>query len=218
MLRTQAFPTPGSRPRGRALHAEGSTLRRVQRLQGAPFAGCILGVDPGLHTTGYGVIEVAKPSNRTQPSRGPVRCATTSSLRLLEGGVLKAKANDPLPLRLQTLHDALADVLREYKPDVVVVEELFSTYAHPRSALLLAQARGVLVLAAQQSGAAVHSFTPNEVKQVVAGNGHATKSAMQQAVRTRLKLASAPHPPDVADALGLALCYAARQDLGDMLD
>lgn len=218
MLRTQAFPTPGSRPRGRALHAEGSTLRRVQRLQGAPFAGCILGVDPGLHTTGYGVIEVAKPSERPQPSRGPVRCATASSLRLLEGGVLKAKANDPLPLRLQTLHDALADVLREYKPDVVVVEELFSTYAHPRSALLLAQARGVLVLAAQQSGAAVHSFTPNEVKQVVAGNGHATKTAMQQAVRTRLKLASAPHPADVADALGLALCFAARQDLGGMLD
>jgi crossover junction endodeoxyribonuclease RuvC len=66
-------------------------------------------------------------------------------LRLLEGGVLKAKATDPFPLRLQTLHDALADVLREYNPDVVVVEELFSTYAHPRSALLLAQARGVLV-------------------------------------------------------------------------
>jgi crossover junction endodeoxyribonuclease RuvC len=68
---------------------------------------------------------------------------------LLEGGILKAKPADPLPLRLKTLHDALTDVLREYKPDVVVVEELFSTYAHPRSALLLAQARGVLVLAAQ---------------------------------------------------------------------
>jgi crossover junction endodeoxyribonuclease RuvC len=200
------------------MHASGSTLRRVQRLQGAPFAGCILGVDPGLHTTGYGVIEVAGAANGSQSARPLVRCATTSALRLLEGGVLKAKASDPLPLRLQTLHDALADVLREYNPDVVVVEELFSTYAHPRSALLLAQARGVLVLAAQQSGAAVHSFTPNEVKQVVAGNGHATKSAMQQAVRSRLKLASAPHPPDVADALGLALCYAARQDLGEMLD
>jgi crossover junction endodeoxyribonuclease RuvC len=199
------------------MHMAGSTLRRVQRLQGAPFAGCILGVDPGLHTTGYGVIEVAKPSG-SQQTRGPVRTAATSSLRLLEGGILKAKPADPLPLRLQTLHDALTDVLREYKPDVVVVEELFSTYAHPRSALLLAQARGVLVLAAQQSGAAVHSFTPNEVKQVVAGNGHATKTAMQQAVRTRLKLASAPHPADVADALGLALCYAARQDLGEMLD
>ena len=201
MLKTQVFPTPGTRGRSNALKATGSVARRVGRLQGTPFAARILGVDPGLNITGYGLIQL-----------GP----GDSSLQLIEGGVLKPKATDTLPERLHTLHQLLTEVLREHNPDVVVIEELFSTYAHPRSALLLAQARGVLVLAAQQSGATVHSFTPNEVKQVVAGNGHATKSAMQSAVRTRLKLASAPHPADVADALALAICYAARQNLGAM--
>jgi crossover junction endodeoxyribonuclease RuvC len=185
----------------------------MERMHGGTLARLIVGVDPGLHVTGYGVIEVQGGASPASTSHPAVRCASVSALRLIEGGVLKAKANDSLPLRLQTLHDALTDVLREHKPDVVVVEELFSTYAHPRSALLLAQARGVLVLAAQQSGAAVHSFTPNEVKQVVAGNGHATKAAVQSAVRSRLKLAAPPHPADVADALALALCFAARQEL-----
>ena len=127
---------------------------------------------------------------------------------------MKAKANEPLPQRLQTLYDALASVLREHQPDVVVIEELFSTYAHPRSALLMAHARGALMLAAQQSGAAVHSFTPNEVKQVLTGSGHATKTAVQAAVRSRLRLSTLPHPPDVADALSLALCFAALQEVG----
>lgn len=200
MLKTQTFPMPGTRARARA----GSTARRVQRLQGMPVAERILGIDPGLHITGYGVIELVSRNRVLEP-------------QLIEGGTVRARDSDPFPARLQTLFDGLSEVLREHNPDVVVIEELFSTYAHPRSALLMAHARGVLMLAAQLQNVPVHGFTPNEVKQVVTGNGHATKSNVQAAVKTRLKLASAPHPPDVADALAIALCFAARQNLDSKL-
>ena len=172
-----------------------STLRRVQKIGDLPPATRILGVDPGLHRTGYGVID---------DERG--------RLCLVEGGILRAKADDELPKRLQDLHDGLREVLRDHKPQIVVVEDLFSTYAHPRSALLMAHARGVLLLAAQEAGVPVHSFMPNEVKQVVAGNGHATKSSVQSAVKARLSLKSSLHPPDLADALAIAICFALRQE------
>lgn len=215
MIKTRAFPLPGQQAQRRA----GSTLRRVQRLQGMPAAHRILGVDPGLHVTGYGIISIADCGLTMDESnaRPTNRQSTIHNLQLIEGGVLKARASGALAQRLQSLHDGLSEVLREHQPDVVVIEELFSTYAHPRSALLMAHARGVLMLAAQQSGASVHSFLPNEVKQVLTGNGHATKAAMQAAVRQRLRLASAPSPPDVADALALALCFAARQEVGEHL-
>jgi crossover junction endodeoxyribonuclease RuvC len=182
-----------------------SSQRRMDRLEaatsGLPPARLILGVDPGLHRTGYGVIDLGESRSS---SRAP---------RMVEAGVLRARAADPFPLRLQTLHGGLREVLEETRPDIVVIEDLFATYAHPRSALLMAHARGVLMLAAQQAGVLVHHFTPNEVKQVVAGGGHASKATVQAAVKARLKLAAAPEPPDVADALALALCFAMRQRL-----
>lgn len=183
-----------------------STQRRRARLEAAtqnlPPVQLILGVDPGLHRTGYGAIRVRSAEIPHSALRTP---------RVIEAGVLRAKAKDPFPLRLQTLHDGLREVLEEVRPDIVVIEDLFATYAHPRSALLMAHARGVLMLAAQQAGVPVHHFTPNEVKQVVAGAGHASKETVQAAVKARLKLAAAPEPPDVADALALALCFALRQ-------
>lgn len=198
MIQTRQFPLSSSQTVQRARGRADSSLRRVQKLRGFAAAQRILGVDPGLHITGYGVIE-AQQSTDALPS-----------WKLVEGGVLRARATDTLPQRLQTLHVGLAEVLREHTPDIVVIEDLFSTYAHPRSALLMAHARGVLMLAAQEANVVVHTFTPNEVKQVVSGNGHASKSAMQNAVRQHLKLAAPPNPPDVADALALALCFAAR--------
>ena len=195
MLKTQRFPMPGQAAKARV----GSTLRRVQRLQGMPLAHRVLGVDPGLNITGYGLIEIGD-------ERGAIPT-------FIEGGTLKARDTDSLPERIQTLYDGLFEILREHSPDVVVIEELFSTYAHPRSALLMAHARGAFMLAAQQHKIPVHGFTPNEVKQVIAGNGHATKSQVQMAVKARLKLNFVPNPPDVADALAIALCFAARQNV-----
>ena len=190
-IRTRALtPSP------RANAAGSSALRRAQTLAGLPPAERILGIDPGLHRTGYGIIEC-------QPN----------ALRLVEGGILRAKADDPFPKRLQDLHDGLAEVLRDVRPDIVVIEDLFSTYAHPRSALLMAHARGVLMLAASEADLTVHSFTPNEVKQVVTGNGHATKTNVQAAVKARLHLKATLHPPDLADALAIAICFALRKDM-----
>lgn len=194
MLRTRSL-SPSLAPR------TSSVVERARRLSGLASSERILGVDPGLHRTGYGLIS----------------CSDSGVPKLLEGGVLRAKANDPFPKRLQDLHNGLSEVLAEHKPDIVVVEDLFSTYAHPRSALLMAHARGVLLLAAQEANITVHSFTPNEVKQVVAGNGHAPKSSIQAAVKARLQITATLHPPDLADALAIALCFAMRRDMGQKL-
>ena len=194
-IRTRAFtPTP------HALAAGGSAQRRAQKLAGFDLAQRIVGIDPGLHRTGYGVIE-----------------SDGNGLKLVEGGILRAKATDEFPKRLQDLHDGLAEVLRDVKPDIVVIEDLFSTYAHPRSALLMAHARGVLMLAASEADLRVHSFTPNEIKQVVTGNGHATKTNVQAAVKARLRLKATLHPPDLADALAIAICFALRQESASKL-
>jgi len=212
-MKTQVFPLPGARAKSRA----GSTLRRVQRLQGTPVASRILGIDPGLRTTGYGVIEMRSAECGVRKSGAIGTRALPRVPHFVQGGTIKANENDELPERLAQLYDGMREVLREHEVEVVVIEELFSTYAHPRSALLMAHARGALMLAAQQSGARVHTFLPNEVKQVITGNGHATKSAMQAAVRQRLNLKTTPHPHDIADALAIALCYAARQDIGELM-
>ncbi len=190
MLRTRSF-TPSS-----ATQPASSALRRARKISGFDLAPRILGIDPGLLRTGYGVIE-----------------SDSDCLRLVEGGILRAKADDPFPKRLRDLHDGLVEVIRETKPDLVVIEDLFSTYAHPRSALLMAHARGVLMLAAAEADLPVHSFTPNEVKQVVTGNGHASKANVQAAVKARLRLAVQLHPPDLADALAIAICFALRQEV-----
>jgi crossover junction endodeoxyribonuclease RuvC len=214
--RTQAFVAP--QLKAKSLQSRNTALRRARKLQGHPIARRVLGVDPGLHRTGYGVIEIGEDAFDINDGSTPrFAVSRVSTPQLIEGGILRAKADDPLPLRLQTLHDGLREVLADHQPEVVVVEELFSTYAHPRSALLMAHARGVLMLAAQEAGVRVHAFTPNEVKQVITGNGHAGKPAVQSAVRARLKLNAPLNPPDVADALALALCFAQRQELGEAL-
>ena len=207
--RTQSLSTVNWADKARA----GSTLRRAQRLSGMPSAHRILGIDPGLHRTGYGVIQMGQGKYAVL-SGGTTSHSTANTPHLIEGGVLRARAEDPFPKRLQSLYDGLIEVLREHTPDAVVIEDLFSTYSHPRSAILMAHARGVLMLAAQQAKVPVHSFTPNEVKQVVAGNGHATKVQVQNAVRVRLNLNTVPNPPDVADAIAIALCFAMRQNAG----
>lgn len=178
-------------PQSRASSRE----KREARLGDMPSARVVLGVDPGLHRTGFGVLGI-----ETAP-------------RYLAAGVIRAKADAPLPVRLESLFDGLCEVIKTHHPDVVVVEDLFSTYAHPRSALLMAQARGVLLLAAQQSQIPVHSFLPNEVKQVVSGSGHASKATIQNAVKARLRLNELPEPSDLADALAIALCFAVRQNV-----
>ena len=151
----------------------------------------ILGIDPGLQRTGYGLIEAAGPS--------PV---------LVEAGVIRADRGKSLECRLAEIYDGIREVIAELKPDVAVVEQLFSTYAHPRTAILMGHARGVIFLAAAEAGVAVYSYAPNRVKQSVTNSGHADKRQVQRAVQVAFGLTKPPQPPDVADALAIALCHA----------
>ncbi len=200
MLRTRSLNLPTTSIRRPELAARG----RVQKETSTSGTTRILGIDPGLSRTGYGLIE----SDLADGGK---------TLKLVEGGILRGKESLPLPERLKALHSGLAEVLAEYRPEMVVIEDLFSTYAHPRSALMLAHARGALILAVGQANLPLHTFTPNEVKQVVAGNGHATKSSIQSAVKARLQITATLHPPDLADALAIAICYAVRSDIGRRL-
>jgi crossover junction endodeoxyribonuclease RuvC len=150
----------------------------------------ILGIDPGLNTTGYGVLEFA--------SRQP---------RLIEAGVVRGKTNAPLAERVKEIHDGVADVIASLKPEVLAIEELYSHYDRPTTAILMGHARGVIMLAAAEAGISVTSYPSTQVKKTITGNGHAAKWQMQEAIRRELNLPALPEPPDVADALAIALCH-----------
>jgi len=149
----------------------------------------ILGLDPGLRLTGYGVVDYSpqKP-------------------KLIDAGVIRLNAKTPLPERLVELEKELVSLLEEYSPAVCAVELLYGNYKHPRTAILMGHARGVILLAAQRCGARVEQFAANRIKQSVAGHGHAAKGQMQRAIQAIWGLAKPPSPPDVADALAIALC------------
>lgn len=155
----------------------------------------ILGVDPGLRLTGYGVIDY-------RPLR-PV---------LIDGGVIRLKPKTPLADRLVELETELDGLLEEYKPDAVAVEQLYSHYAHPRTAILMGHARGVILLTARRRGIRVEQFAANRIKQSLTGHGHASKGQMQRTIQTLWNLPAPPDPPDVADALAIAMCCGRALD------
>lgn len=151
----------------------------------------ILGVDPGLRTTGYGVIDVLGD-----------RCA------LVEGGVVQPRAELPLERRLAELHEAMVEIVRTTRPDCMVVEELWTAYKNPTTAVLMGHARGVIALAAGTASIAMHHLSHAMVKRVVGGSGAASKLQVNAMVVRLLALHEPPRPNDVSDALALALAYA----------
>lgn len=157
----------------------------------------LLGVDPGLNTTGYGVIEVATASG-SMPLPGKIK--------LIEAGIIRSKPKDSIEIRLCEIYSGLREVIEANEPDVLVLEQLFSHYERPRTAILMGHARGVICLAAAQSNVNVIHFEPTRIKKVMTGNGHAPKHQIQLAVKIQLGLTTLPEPADVADALAIALC------------
>ena len=149
----------------------------------------ILGIDPGLQITGYGVIEY-------QPAKP----------KLIDGGVIRLKPKTPIADRLVELETELENIFEEHKPDICAIEQLYSHYAHPRTAILMGHARGVIMLVARRNGATIEQFAANRIKQSLTGHGHASKTQMQRAIQSLWNLKAAPDPPDVADALAVALC------------
>ena len=150
----------------------------------------VLGIDPGLANTGYGV--VAHHAGR---------------LVALDGGVLETAAGTDPARRLAEIHAGVAALLDEHEPDALAVEDLyFGTNA--RSAFAVGQARGVVLLAAGQRGVPCSSYTPQQVKGAVCGSGRAAKDQVQRMVRTLLDLPELPRPDHAADALAVAICHA----------
>ncbi len=149
----------------------------------------LIGLDPGLTITGYGIVRSGhKP-------------------QLVEAGVIRISRNQSLPSRLKELYEGISEVFASYTIESVAIEQLFSHYERPRTAILMGHARGVLCLSAANVGLLVHSYEPTRVKKTLTGNGRAPKSQMQMAVQMQLGLREPPDPPDVADALAIALCH-----------
>jgi crossover junction endodeoxyribonuclease RuvC len=151
----------------------------------------VLGVDPALAgATGYGIIEFVG-----------------STPRLVRFGSFKLPARATLAARLYEIHSLIAQLVAEFTPDAVAVESVFAAL-NIRTALRLAEVRGVVLLAAAQASIPAHSYSPREVKSSVAGYGAASKQQMQQMVSSALGLTEVPEPADAADALAVALCHA----------
>ncbi|HEY7993242.1 MAG: crossover junction endodeoxyribonuclease RuvC [Candidatus Eremiobacterales bacterium] len=155
----------------------------------------VLGVDPSLHITGYGVVE-----------------RNGAGLRLLEGGTITPGKGSCLSERLAELQRGIEDVISTFRPDVMIVEEVFARTAYPRTAILMAHARGALVCAAAIAGLPVHDYAATAVKRALVGRGAATKDQVAAMVVQALKLRKPPAPADVTDALALAIAYLRRTD------
>lgn len=155
----------------------------------------ILGIDPGLRITGYGVIEYSNG----RPS-------------LIEAGVVSPKAADTLGARLRDLHEGMCAVVSSTQPDVIVIEELYASYKNPRTAIMMGHARGVLCLAGAQHGVPVHTLAHSLVKRALIGSGAARKDQVNRMVTQLLGLRRGPEPNDVSDALALALAFANRSE------
>jgi crossover junction endodeoxyribonuclease RuvC len=153
----------------------------------------ILGIDPGLNITGYGVLE-RNEKNPKQP-------------RVIEAGVVRGAVKQPLPDRLAEIHAGVAEVIATLKPDVMALEQLYSHVAHPRTSILMGHARGVICLAAAEAGIPVVHYPATQIKRILTGNGRASKEQMQMAIQRELRLDDMPEPPDVADALAVAVCH-----------
>jgi len=152
----------------------------------------IMGIDPGLQRTGYGVIDQID----------------THRYRLVEGGVVSTESDWLLEQRLSAIFEGIAEVIAEFQPDIAVVETLYSKYRHPRTAILMGHARGAIYLAAARNSVEVAAYPASQVKKSLTGNGRATKAQVAAMVTELLGLDETPSPADVTDALALAICHA----------
>jgi crossover junction endodeoxyribonuclease RuvC len=160
----------------------------------------VIGLDPGLARTGYGLV------------RGDGQ-----RLDVVTYGVLRTAASMSAAERLVVLHEGLTDLLVRYSPDVAAVEELFFS-TNARTAMLVGQARGVMLLTLAQSGLPIYEYTPMQIKQAITGYGGADKNQVQQMVRILLDLDCVPRPDDAADALATSICHHHSAKLAALMD
>lgn len=152
----------------------------------------VIGIDPGLNLTGYGVIE-----------------CQGNDVRLLEAGVIRLPRSNGnnLAVRLESLFSELREVIDDFRPQTMCLEDVYSHADYPRTAILMGHARGVICLAARLARIPVHSFPARRIKQAITGNGNASKQQVQRSVQQILGMHQVLHSTDVADALAAAMCY-----------
>ena len=148
----------------------------------------ILGIDPGIGICGFGLIETS----------------ARASARALDFGAVTTKVDAPIPARLLELYDSLTQVFNECKPEMVAVEKLFFA-KNITTGIVVAEARGIVLLVAEQNGLPVYEYTPNQIKMSLTGYGAATKTQIEEMVRVHLGLETKPKPDDAADALAVAI-------------
>lgn len=152
----------------------------------------ILGIDPGLSITGYGVVE-----------------GSSAQVIIREAGIIRTADDDATDMasKVLSVYNGVVEVIAQFSPEAMAVEQLYAHYDHPRTAILMGHARGVIFLAAAQAKIPVVSYASTQVKKIITGNGRASKEQVQRTIQRELGLASLPEPPDVADALAVALCH-----------
>ena len=148
----------------------------------------ILGIDPGLGTTGYGLIE-----DRT--------------FKVLEAGVIRTPPKTPIQERIEKIFDEISAIICEYKPAVLVLEKIYSHSKHPTTAILMGHARAMACLVCGKFDVKLVNYPSTRIKKAVTGNGHASKMQVQRMVQNILKLKEVPEPADVSDALAMAISY-----------
>jgi len=151
----------------------------------------ILGIDPGLQVCGYACLETGEDKEK-----------------LIEAGVIRIASGSAIEQKLNRIAEDIQSLLENFKPDVVAVEELYSHYAHPRTAILMGHARGVILQRCAQAAIEVRNFSATRIKKSITGNGRASKEQVQKTIQTILSLPQIPEPNDVADAIATALCCA----------
>jgi crossover junction endodeoxyribonuclease RuvC len=151
----------------------------------------ILGIDPGLQVCGYACLE-----------------AGGNKEKLIEAGVFRTAGGPPIEAKLNQIAEDTESLLQRFKPEIVAVEELYSHYTHPKTAILMGHARGVILQSCAAAGVEVRSFSATRIKKSITGNGRASKGQVQRTIQTLLSLSSVPEPSDVADAIAAALCCA----------
>jgi crossover junction endodeoxyribonuclease RuvC len=169
----------------------------------------ILGIDPGLQVCGYACVETAGGVLRLRS--GQVNPA------LLEAGVLRTAGGRAIETRLNQIAEDIDALLAKFKPEVVAVEQLYSHYAHPRTAILMGHARGVILQRCAQADIEVKSFSATRIKKSITGNGRASKEQIQRTIKTLLGLSTVPEPSDVADAIAAAMCCAGSMKVVDVV-
>jgi crossover junction endodeoxyribonuclease RuvC len=157
----------------------------------------ILGVDPALSITGYGVIEARK-----------------NALSLIEAGIIATSPREALPRRLNKIYGGITKLISDTKPDVLVLEKLYAHYRHPTTAFILGQARGVICLACETKNIPLAEYAATRVKKAIVGKGLASKYQVQRMVASALKLNTLPKYTDVTDALALAIAHSQIVRLG----